>query len=689
MATIAEALSLGWKHYNAGNLSQAEQVVRQVLQADPANAHGLNMLGSVYQAQGKYPDAQSLFQQALCIKPDLAEAHNNLGVTLARQGKLVEAIVSFRRAVALRPAYPQAHCNLGNALRLDGQLEEAVASLREASRLQPNYADACNNLGLALVKLDRLDEAAASFRDAVRLNPQQADLHNNLGNVLLDQGKLAEAAESLGEAVRLQPDYADAHSNLGYALRNQGRYTKAMACFERALQLQPEHIGAHHNRSVLRILLGDYAQGWAEYEYRWRCPDFTPPPFRKPLWDGSPLAGRTILLHTEQGTGDTIQFLRYAPLVKERGGTVFLACPRTLVPLLSSCPGVARVIAKGDLLPNFEVHAPLMSLPHLFGTTPATIPAAIPYLTADPDLVERWRQELGSIREFKVGIAWQGSTKYREDRWRSIPLTQFAPLAAVQGIRLFSLQKGYGSEQLRDLAGRFPVTDLGSRLDETTGAFMETAAVLKNLDLLICCDTAVEHLAGALGVPVWIALPFVPDYRWLLDRADSPWYPTVRLFRQAELGKWEPVFERLAAALKDLVGRPKRSRSVTVEVPPGELIDKITILEIKSERLADAAKLENVHRELVLLSAARDRALEGSSGLDQLTAELRTVNTALWDVEDEIRRCEARQDFGPRFIELARSVYRLNDRRAALKRLISELLGSTLIEEKGYASYSK
>jgi hypothetical protein len=271
------------------------------------------------------------------------------------------------------------------------------------------------------------------------------------------------------------------------------------------------------------------------------------------LWEGSPLHGRTILLRAEQGLGDTLEFIRYAQLLKQQGATVFVECQKPLLRLLARCPGIDRLLAQGEPWPEtVDVQIPLLSLPSRLGTTLATVPAPIPYLSADPDLVAHWAQQLRSDGTFKIGIVWQGSPAYRDDQSRSIPLAQFAPLARLEGVQLISLQKGRGTEQLRKVADQFSILDLGSQLDETAGPFMDTAAVMKNLDLVIACDTAIGHLAGALGVPVWVALPFVPDWRWLLHRGDSPWYPTVRLFRQSVPGDWPGVFQRMTDAVRKL-----------------------------------------------------------------------------------------------------------------------------------------
>jgi hypothetical protein len=292
--------------------------------------------------------------------------------------------------------------------------------------------------------------------------------------------------------------------------------------------------------------MGDFARGWPEHEWRLRCPGTSPPSFPRPAWDGAPLDGRAILLYAEHGLGDALQFIRYAPLVQERGGRVIVTCRRTLARLLATCRRVEQVVAEGEDLPAFDVYALFMALPGLFQTNLANLPAEVPYLTADPAAVAAWRRALGPAEEYQIGIAWQGNPEFGRDHHRSFRLDQFEPLAELEGVRLYSLQVGVGREQLGEAADRFPVTDLGGRL----GDFMDTAAVVTNLDLVIAPDTAVAHLAGALGVPVWLALPFACDWRWLADRDDSPWYPTMRLFRQQRWGDWDDVFERMAGELE-------------------------------------------------------------------------------------------------------------------------------------------
>ncbi len=519
---------------------QYQQALR--LKPDYAEAH--NNLGAALREQGQLAEAVTQYQQALRIKPDYAEAHNNLGAALREQGQLAEAVTQCQEALRLKPDFAEAHNNLGNALWEQGQLAEAVARYQEALRLNPDYAEAHSNLGNALKEQGRLAEAVAQCREALRLEPDYAEAHLNLGNALKDQGQLTEAVARYQEALRLKPDYAEAHNNLGTVLHYQGQLAEAVSQYQEAHRLKPDYAEAHLNRALAWLLAGDFERGWPEYEWRWQCKDFpsSKRSFSQPLWDGSSLAGRTILLHAEQGLGDTIQFVRYAPLVKRRGGTVILECQSALLRLLQSCAGVDRLLAKGSSLPHFDVHAPLLSLPGILGTTLSTIPAEVPYLFDDANLVEHWRQELSHLRGFKIGIAWQGSLRYKADRQRSCRRAVFAPLARLEGVHLISLQKGTGAEQLVDDANPFSVTDLGSDFDEVSGPFMDTAAVMQQLNLVVSVDTAVAHCAGALGVPVWVALPFAPHWTWMLQREDSPWYPTMRLFRQKQWGDWDEVF---------------------------------------------------------------------------------------------------------------------------------------------------
>jgi hypothetical protein len=583
----------------------------------------------------------------------VAEYHHNLGVALAELKRLDQALHAFREAIRLRVDYAEAHRNLAQALEELGRTDEVIASYRQLVRLKPDDSETWNTLGILLGRKGQADEAVACFREVVRIDPQRAGAWNNLGAALAEMGRPDDALERFQDAIRLAPD-------------------------------APEPRKSH---AMIRLLKGEYEEGFVEFEWRWRCQGFTPRPCPQPPWDGSSLAGKTILLSTEQGLGDAIQFVRFAPLVKRMGATVILECERNILPLLQTCPGIDHWLPKGTPPPDFDFYAPLVTLPRILRTTVANVPAEIPYLSADPSLVETWRRELSSYEGYKVGVVWKGNPDCGYDVRRSFPLVELEPLARVEGVQLFSLQKGHGVEQLCKATGRFRLIDLGSRLDTQGGAFVETAAVLMNLDLLVTCDTAAAHLAGALGRDVWIPLSYAPDWRWLLDREDSPWYPTVRLFRQTKLHDWGPVFARMANILGERAAQAKTGRSIPVAIAPGDLIDRITILRIKLQRISDAEKLRHARTEMEILSAAFDRYVAETEVVNVLMRELQSVNEELWEIEDEIRQCERERNFGLRFVQLARSVYQTNDRRALLKRRVNELLHAPFDDPKSYAHY--
>jgi FkbM family methyltransferase len=656
----------------------------------------LNTAVAHHQAR-RLDEAARIYEQILATTPHCADAHHLLGLVDATRGNHDLAVERIGRAIQLVPATAVYHANLAKLFRESGKLKEAEASYREAVRIDPKTADALLGLGLVLKKQGHLDEATTWFRRAVECDPSQLLAHMQLGSAVRAAGRLDEAVACYRRSLEIDPNHARAHSNLGSALRLQGKLEEAVACCRRAIELQPDYVMGHLNLAIILLAMGDTEAGWPEYEWRLQLPGAAVSSLCQPLWDGSPLDGRTIMLFLEQGVGDVFHFIRYVPLLRERGARVLVECPSGLVPTLQNANlEIDQLVVRGAELPPFDVAAPLLSVPGILRTTVDTIPCDVPYLQAAPTLVEDWRDRVQAVSGYKVGIAWQGNKKHPEDRWRSMPLAQFEPLSRVEGATLISLQKGQGGEQVRSCG--FPVIDWTDEMDNTGGPFTDTAAVMKHLDLVVTCDSAVAHLAGALGVPVWTALPTAADWRWFQDRHDSPWYPTMRLFRQQEMGDWRDLFERIAAALAEETGTeltPPSSRketseealsSLRVEVSPGELLDKISILQIKSERIDDPAKLWNIQTELQALTQTRNQFVETSPSLDQLFADLKRVNEALWDVEDELRFSEQRQDFGPEFVELARSVYRHNDRRSVLKREINKLLDSRLLEEKSYGS---
>jgi hypothetical protein len=388
-----------------------------------------------------------------------------------------------------------------------------------------------------------------SIRRAIDADGRQAVFHSNLGEAHRALGEIDAACACFETAIRLAPNFSEAHNNLGLALQTKGDVAAAKRQFERALEIRSDNVEAHYNLSRVLLLTGDFERGWREYAWRLRMRGHPGQELALPPWDGSSLVGKRLLVYAEQGLGDTLQFVRYLSLVAPRAGEVQLLVGPQLVPLLSAS-GFHNLIPRGAPLPACDAAVSLLSLPGLLGTTVETIPAPVPYLQADPALVEHWRSRLATMSGCKVGIAWQGNASYYSDRFRSIPLAEYEPLAKLSDVRLISLQVGDAARQIDRLADRFEVTRFDDTFDVDRGPLMDTAAVMMHLDLVVTSDTAITHLAGALGVPVWLALSLSPEWRWLLNRGDSPWYPTMRLFRQSALGRWGDVFDSIAEAIR-------------------------------------------------------------------------------------------------------------------------------------------
>jgi len=504
-------------------------------------------------------EAESLCRQILASEAGNFDAHLLLGALHRERGAHEAALASYERALAARPGSGDAHFNRGNTLRALGRLEEALASYDRALALRPQDPEALNNRGVALNELDRPEEALAAFERALALRPAYAEALNNRGIALQRLGRLEEALASYDRARALRPGFADAVANRVGVLRllraqvqEQDRQAEAAKYFEAAIAENPDDAEAHWNLSLALLALGDYERGWREYEWRWRNPALNAPRREsdKPLWlGGEPIAGKTLLVHPEQGFGDAIQMVRYVPLLAARGARVVLICHRDLRRLFGSVEPTMEVIGLRDgNLPAFDCHIPMMSLPLAFGTTLETIPADVPYLAAPTEQVLRWRERLaahGAGR--RLGLVWSGNPEFSRAEKKACPPERLAPLLDRRGWRFFSLQKGAaaaGIAQLDPAGGR--IVDFSDELAD----FRDTAALVSALDLVITVDTAVAHLAGALGKPVWVLLPFNADWRWLRGRSDSPWYPSARLFRQAADGGWAGVIDAVVQALE-------------------------------------------------------------------------------------------------------------------------------------------
>lgn len=527
--------------HRANRLNEASALYQRVLALSPQHPRSLHLLGTIAYQLGRADIAVNLIESALAADPTPPAFHNDLGEAYRIQRRIAEAEREFRRAIELSPNLASAHNNLGILLQNDGRLDEALARFRRAAMLRPDSHEMHLNLGCALLATGAVEEAARSLEEARRLAPDDATVALDLGNARVKQDRLAEAESLYRQALAAKPGYVLAELNLGLALRELGRPEEALPHYERAAELDPTLPAVHWNDSVCRLLLGDYERGWRGFAWRWRATDIPLDELTTPEWQGDDLAGKRLLVHAEQGLGDTIQFVRFVPFLAPFGaGAVALLVQAPLLRLLRRGDFGCDIYGPDDKVPEYDLRIALMDLPLRLGTRVDTIPAADgPYLHADPALVVAWQERFAALPGRRVGMVWQGRRDHANDRHRSVAADTLAPLLALPGISWVSLQKDKS-------AGVLPgVLDIADDL----GDMMDTAAAIMALDLIIAVDTSVAHLAGALGKPVWLLLPLAPDWRWLTERSDSPWYGSARLFRQSVRGDWAPVIAEVAAAL--------------------------------------------------------------------------------------------------------------------------------------------
>jgi tetratricopeptide (TPR) repeat protein len=564
-----------------GRLDEAAASYRRAVELSPQNAVSLHNYGMILGDAKRHDEAVAALRAAAELAPERSAIYVDLGAALyhvakARQNAdspalFDQAIQALETAVALDAAMPAARYNLGLALLDRGRIEDAAMRFREAMTLQADYAEAHCNLGHCLAELGQFEEAAAECRRALALKPELVEAQSTLGNIAVGRHDLDAAEAAYRAAVTQRPTMGGAWCNLGVALFRQGRSEEALEACDKALAFSPELADAHWNRALVLLQRGDYAQGWAEYAWRLRRARRIREDagFTQPLWDGTPLNGGRVLLHTEQGFGDAIQCARFIPPAARRAGRAILQAQSPLIRLFASLPGVDAILPDdAPLTPVVDCRLPLFSLPHLFAPTPESLkePAQaqpVPYLKIDPDLKKAWAERLmeatAGDHALRIGIVWSGNVGSEAELGRSIPLQAFAPLD-LPGARLISLQKGDGLSELSGArAAGMSVTELGPAYDACD--FADTGAVIENLDLVICCDTAVAHLAGALGRPIWLAVNAVADWRWLMHRTDSPWYPSLTIYRQPSRGDWAGLFAKMAADLEGMA-RGRRTAGV-------------------------------------------------------------------------------------------------------------------------------
>jgi tetratricopeptide (TPR) repeat protein len=533
---------LGVISAQSGQLAQAERLIRDAIAADPAEANYPANLGNVLQEQGRLEEAVASFRQALALGASVAQVQSNLGNTLAMMGCREEAIAAYRIAIAAQSDFPEAHFNLANSLKEMGEIDAAVREYRRAIELRSQYAEAYINLGVALLAGDRPDEAVAVCRRAAELAPASFDARQNLGLALQRSGEHDPAIDVFRSLTAQFADSAPAYHALGNALREAGRLDEAAAAYRRAIALKPDFADSHYGLAWTLLMTGETGAGFEEYEWRTRLQEAQVHAryFTRPQWDGSSVPDQRVLLHAEQGFGDTIFAWRYVRAALPRCKEIIVQCPMPLRSLLAGQSLVSQVISDEEAPPPFDLHCPLMSLAHLLGTGGEDAASQVPYLSADPKLVEVWRERLRASRPLRVGLVWAGKPTPPD---RSIPLAMFNPLARLHNVRFHSLQVGLAAMQPAP-----PGLELVHWSGQLTD-FSHTAALIANLDLVITIDTAVAHLAGAMAKPTWVLLQFAPDWRWSIQRQTTPWYPTIRLFRQSEPGDWEGVIAQVADEL--------------------------------------------------------------------------------------------------------------------------------------------
>jgi tetratricopeptide (TPR) repeat protein len=513
---VAEVLKRAIAYHQAGNLIEAEPLYRQILQQQPQHVEALSMMGVIFCQRGNLEQGIALYRQVLAIRPEHRQTRENLNLALWKQGKrwMDEAIANFNLAINFAPGNVPTHNLLAGIYLEQGLYEQAITLYQQSLA-----ADSTNVTAL-----------------------------NGIGGALQFQGKPNFAVHFYQRALASQPDNIDSLIGMSKAMLDQGNSDEALSYLKRAISLHPNHPAARYNRALILLLQGNFQKGFVDYEWRFQTGEFPPCPFKQPVWDGAPLKGQTLLLHAEQGLGDTLQFIRYAAIATQSGGRVIFTCHRPLLRLLSNLPGISEFIPLGLPLPAFDVYAPLMSLPKILGTTLDTVPNLVPYIHP-PD--SDWHLPIAPIAStpnqpiLKVSIVWAGGNLYKHNQRRSLPLAAFQPILDQPAVAVYSLQKGIAQVEIAEIGWESRLYDLSSHLNDMA----DTATAIAQLDLIITVDTSVAHLAGALGKPVWLLLSHVADWRWMMDRDDTPWYPTMRLFRQQHPGDWQALMQRVVVEL--------------------------------------------------------------------------------------------------------------------------------------------
>jgi len=550
LPNLDETLRKGLALHQQGLLNEAQAIYAQILKKQPKHFDALQLSGAIAIQTKDYKKCLNLLSTAIQIKTNYAPTFYNLGIALHELKKFDEAILNFGHAIKLDPNYVNAYNGLACSLKELKHFEDAIACFDQAIKLNPSYAEAYNNIGLVQYELREYGAAIHNYEKAIIIKPDYFEAYYNKGIAQIGLKQFDASIHNFNQALNIKSDFAKAYNGLGHANQELKKMATAMINYEKAIQLDPDYADACWNKSLLKILLGEYQEGWTLYEKRWRGSKFNKESrsFKQPLWLGKhAIQNKTIFIYAEQGLGDSIQFCRYISMIEALGPKeVILEAPKALISLLSSLNSNFKLLEKGQPIPKFDLHCPMMSLPHAFNTILETIPARIPYLYADKNKTIYWNKKLGLKKIPRIGLVWSGSVSHKNDHNRSLSLKQLANILKLP-YQFHSLQKEIRTIDKVTLRSFKQIQQHHDDLID----FSDTAALIENLDLIITVDTSVAHLAGAMGKKVFILLPFVPDYRWMLDRIDSPWYPTATLFRQPKLDDWENVIDQINTTLQN------------------------------------------------------------------------------------------------------------------------------------------
>ncbi len=571
---IAREYCLLAQHMEQANLTaKAQFFYQKAIELVPEHADANIQLGSIYFNQHSIEQAILCYQNALKSRPNDPHILFNLGLFHTQQKEWQEAITYSKKTIELDPSHEKAYINLGTAYEKSDNKQGAIEAYRKAVLLNPESFDNQHRLGNLLRQYEQLEDAIEPYRKAIALQPRNVHIMMDLANALHMLDRNEEALELYKDVVEINPNILSALYNFGFTLKKLGHLEHAMQVYHQLIAQKPDYAHAHFSLSSIYLTLGNFEQGLDEYEWRWKTYNESDKKFNCPVWQGEDLANQTLLIYAEQGLGDTIHFVRYAKLLKEQyaGLKIIFESQLPLVALMQKQPYLDQVIARGGRSAPFaHYQIPLMSIPRIVKTRLETIPADIPYIQGDASLKQKWNKKLSSDHNFKVGICWQGNARYSTQSLRravaakSIALSLFAPLLALEGVTVYSLQRIDGDEQIQDCEFADKLVVFDESFDQTDGRFMDTTAVIEQLDLIISVDTSIAHLAGALGKPTWIVLPYPTDWRWFLHRTDSPWYPTARLFQQKTTGQWEPVMQQIVTELQTMLAQNKIAQPQTI-----------------------------------------------------------------------------------------------------------------------------